>query len=170
MNTLISMTGKAPKKGTKSGRPKNSKNKIEIWKEFIDKIGKDEVANIFKKLVDNGDEDLIDTIKEIIKKKSDLSSRKMASILGTSKSSICNLRNSKEKPINKRKSHKEKLADMIRDILAEYYSRIGREPIAQIMLTKYGISISGRQIGRIMHENHLAGSDDEGRGSHRLAP
>ena len=156
MNTLISMTGKAPKKGTKSGRPKNSKNKIEIWKEFIDKIGKDEVANIFKKLVDNGDEDLIDTIKEIIKKKSDLSSRKMASILGTSKSSICNLRNSKEKPINKRKSHKEKLADMIRDILAEYYSRIGREPIAQIMLTKYGISISGRQIGRIMHENHLA--------------
>ena len=156
MNTLISMTGKAPKKGTKSGRPKNSKNKIEIWKEFMDKIGKDEIANIFKKMVDDGNEDFIDIIKEIIKKKFELSSRKMASILGTSKSSICNLRNSKEKPINKRKSHKEKLADMIRDILAEYYSRIGREPIAQIMLTKYGISISGRQIGRIMHENHLA--------------
>ena len=156
MNTLISMTGRAPKKGTKSGRPKNSKSKIEIWKEFIDKIGKDEVANIFKKLVDDGDEDLIDVIKEIIKKKSDLSSRKMASILGTSKSSICNLRNWKEKPINKRKSDKEKLANMIRDILVEYYFRVGREPIAQIMLTDYGISISGRQIGRIMHENHLA--------------
>ena len=45
---------------------------------------------------------------------------------------------------------------MIYDILAEYYFRISQEPIAQIMLTKYGISISGRQIGRIMHENHLA--------------
>ncbi|MBQ3621861.1 hypothetical protein II941_03705 [bacterium] len=45
------MTGKESKKGTKSGRPKNSKNKIKIWKEFIDKIGKDEVANIFKKLL-----------------------------------------------------------------------------------------------------------------------
>ena len=51
MKTLISMTGKESKKGTKSGRPKNSKNKIKIWKEFIDKIGKDEVANIFKKLL-----------------------------------------------------------------------------------------------------------------------
>ena len=81
------------KKGTKSGRPKNSKDKIEIWKEFMDKIGKDEVANIFKKMVDDGNENFIDTIKEIIKKKSDLSSRKMASILGTSKSPICNLRN-----------------------------------------------------------------------------
>ena len=28
MNTLISMTGKAPKKGTKSARHKNSKDKI----------------------------------------------------------------------------------------------------------------------------------------------
>ena len=76
------MTGKAPKKSTKSGRPKNSKNKIEIWKEFIDEIGKDEVANIFKKLVDDGDEDLIDAIKEIIKEKPKLSSRKMGNILG----------------------------------------------------------------------------------------
>ena len=46
MKTLMSMTGKASKKGTKSGRPKNSKNKIEIWKEFMDEIDKDEVANI----------------------------------------------------------------------------------------------------------------------------
>ena len=44
-------------------------------------------------MVDDGNEDFIDTIKEIIKKKSELSSRKMVSILGISKSSICNLRN-----------------------------------------------------------------------------
>ena len=48
MKTLMSMTGKASKKGTKSGRPKNSKNKIEIWKEFMDEIDKDEVANIWQ--------------------------------------------------------------------------------------------------------------------------
>ena len=45
---------------------------------------------------------------------------------------------------------------MIYDILAEYYFCVGRQPIAQIIFTKHGISISGRQIGRIMHENHLA--------------
>ena len=122
----------------------------------MDKIGKDEVANIFKKMVDDGNEDFIDTIKEIIKKKSDISSRKMASVLGTSKSSICNLRNWKEKPINKRKLRKEKLGKMIYGILVERYFRVGREPIAQIMFTKHGISISGRLIGRIMYENHLA--------------
>ena len=48
----------------------------------MDKIGKDEVANIFKKMVDDGNEDFIDTIEEIIKKKSELFSRKMDSILG----------------------------------------------------------------------------------------
>ena len=48
MDTLISMTSKAPKK-IKSGSPKNFKDKIKIWKEFIDEIGKEEVANIFKK-------------------------------------------------------------------------------------------------------------------------
>ena len=49
MNTLISMTGKTSKKCTKSGRPKNSKNKIEIWKEFMGEIGKNEVAIFLRK-------------------------------------------------------------------------------------------------------------------------
>ena len=54
----------------------------------MDEIGKDEVANIFKKLVDDGDEDLIDAIKEIIKEKPKLSSRKMSNILGFSNSTF----------------------------------------------------------------------------------
>ena len=45
---------------------------------------------------------------------------------------------------------------MIYDILVKHYFKVGWERIAQIMLTKYGIPIFGRQIGRIMHENHLA--------------
>ena len=45
---------------------------------------------------------------------------------------------------------------MIYDIFVKPYFRVGQEPIAQIMLTKDRISISGRQICRIMHENHLA--------------
>ena len=129
MNTLISMTGKAPKKGTKSGRPKNSKDKIEIWKEFMDTIGKDEVANIFKKMVDDGNEDFIDTIKEIIKKKSELSSWKMVSILGISKSYICNLRNWKENSHNKRKLKNQKLTNMIYDIFVEHSFRVDHEQI-----------------------------------------
>ena len=85
-------------------------------------------------MVDDGDEDLIDAIKEIIKKKPKLSSRKIANTLGFSKSYICNLGNSKEKPINKCKSRKEKLANMIYDILEGRYFRVGREPITEIML------------------------------------
>ena len=122
----------------------------------MDEIGMNEVTNIFKKMVDDGNEDFIDTIKEIIKKKIRFIFAKKASILGTSKSSICNLRNWKEKSHNKRKSKKQKLANMIYDILVKHYFKVGWEWIAQIMLTKYGIPIFGRQIGRIMHENHLA--------------
>ena len=91
-----------------------------------------------------------------LSKKQKLSSRKITSILGFSKSCICNLRNSKEKPINKRKSHKEKLANIIYGISVGRYFRVGQEPIVQIIQQKYGIFISGRQIGRIMHENHLS--------------
>ena len=45
---------------------------------------------------------------------------------------------------------------MIYDILVERYFRVGREPIAQIMFHCYGYSISGKQICRIMRENHLS--------------
>ena len=55
VSTLISMTRKAAKKGTKVGRPKNSQDKLEIWKELINNLGPDEVAKIFKKLVDEGE-------------------------------------------------------------------------------------------------------------------
>ena len=155
METLISMTGKASKKGTKAGRPKNSEDKIELWKEFMHDIGEDEVAKIFKKMIENGNEDFIDVIKEITKKKSNLSSRKMSSILGISKSAICNLRNPHEKSINNRKANKETLATIIYEIMVDRFFRIGREPIAEIIIEKYGIPISGRQVGRIMRENNL---------------
>ena len=42
----------------------------------MDEIGMNEVTNIFKKMVEDGNEDFIDTIKELLRKKSDLSSRK----------------------------------------------------------------------------------------------
>ena len=59
----------------------------------MDKIGENEVVNILKKMVDNDNEDFIDIIKKIIKKKSELSSRQKRSILYLFKSYICNLRN-----------------------------------------------------------------------------
>ena len=84
MNTLISMTGKKSTNKRKIGRPKNTQDKIEIWKEFLQEIGYDELSNLISELVDNGDEKLIDKLKEITKK-SKLSSRKMSSILNLSK-------------------------------------------------------------------------------------
>ena len=41
MNSLILMTGKTAKKGSKVGRPKNIQDKHEIWKEFLQEIGYD---------------------------------------------------------------------------------------------------------------------------------
>ena len=38
MNSLILMTGKTAKKGSKVGRAKNMQDKHEIWKEFLQEI------------------------------------------------------------------------------------------------------------------------------------
>ena len=38
MNSLILMSGKTAKKGSKVGRPKNMQDKHEIWKEFLQEI------------------------------------------------------------------------------------------------------------------------------------
>ena len=108
-----------------------------------------------KKLVDEGDENLVEIIKQLPKDKTKLSSRKTGNILNISKSGICNFWNHKEKTNNKHKNRKEILIDKIYNIMVEYFFRIGREPIAQILFKKYGIKISGRQVGRIMHENNL---------------
>ena len=85
---------------------------------------------------------LLISSKKIIKKKSELSSRQKRSILYLFNSYICNLRNSKEKLINKRKPHNEKLTNMIYDIMVDHYFRVGEEPIIQIIHQKYGICIS----------------------------
>ena len=90
MSTLISMVGKVSKKDTKVGRSKNSQDKLEIWKELINNLGPDEVAKIFKKLMDEGDENLVEIIKQLPKDKTKLSSRKTGNILNISKSGICN--------------------------------------------------------------------------------
>ena len=54
MNTLISMTGKKSTNKRKIGRPKNTQDKHEIWKEFLQDIGYDELSNLISELVDNG--------------------------------------------------------------------------------------------------------------------
>ena len=56
MNTLISMSGKLHKKGTKSYRLKKSQTKHEIWKKSINQVRDDELANLLSDLIDNGDE------------------------------------------------------------------------------------------------------------------
>ena len=40
--------------------------------------------------------------------------------------------------------------------LSNALSEFAANQLPQIILIKYGITISGHQIGRIMHENHLA--------------
>ena len=150
MNVLISMTGKSSKKSSNIGRPKNSGNKLEYLKELVEEIGYDNFLDIINDLVDDGDEKLIDKLKEITKK-TRLSSRKTGVILNVSSKTICNIRNnkyhqSKHEPVN------EKLIKWIYDIYIEFNGHYGRKPISQEILKRYGYVISDRQVGRIMNK------------------
>ena len=150
MNTLISMTDKKSSNKRKIGRPKNTQNKIEIWKEFAEDIGIDEFFKIMNELVEEGDEKAIQKIKDR-SKKSKLSSRKVAKILNLSRSTICNIRNNKPKVI-KDDSKRKLLINRIHDIFIEHNSKIGRKRISEIMLKRFEYKISDRQVGRIMNE------------------
>ena len=99
-------------------------------KELINNLGPEEVAKIFKKLVDDGDENLVEIIKQLPKNKTKLSSRKTGSILNISKSGICDFWNHKEKTVNKRKNRKQILIDTIYSIVPEHFFRSGQESIA----------------------------------------
>lgn len=60
------------KRTTKKNKVKNKKTKLDkiaIWKELIEELGPDEVANIFEDLVAKGDQGFIDAINQIIDKK-----------------------------------------------------------------------------------------------------
>ena len=150
MNILISKTGKSVKKRKKLGRPKISKTKEEIWKDVVKELGEEEVAKIFKRLVDDGDENFIKILNEIIKK-SKLSSRQMSRITNMSKSTICNIRNCNYQLI-KHNDKKEKLKKWIYDIFIEFKNNRGRRCIANELLKRYGYVISDRQVGRIMNK------------------
>ena len=121
-------------------------------KRVLQEIGYDEFSNLISELVDNGDEKLIDKLKEITKK-SKLSSRKMSSILNLSKTTICNIRNNKPKIIRD-DSKRKLLINRIHDIFIGHNSNIGRKRIAGIMFKKFEYKISDRQVGNIMNENN----------------
>ena len=152
MNTLILMTDKKSTNKRKIGRPKNTQDKIEIWKEFVEDIGIYEFFKIINELVEEGDEKAIQKIKDR-SKKSKLSSRKVAKILNLSKSTICNIRNNKPKIIRD-DSKRKLLINRIHDIFIEHNSNIGRKRISEILLKKFEYKISDRQVGRIMNENN----------------
>lgn len=63
------MKKKLAKKKNKVKNPKPKLDKIAIWKELIEELGPDEVANIFEDLVAKGDQGFIDAINQIIDKK-----------------------------------------------------------------------------------------------------
>ena len=73
--------------------------------------------------MENCDVNAIDRIKEIIKKKSKLSARKLARILNASKSTICNLRN---KNSNKENNHRELNVKIKQDIAKAFKENKGR--------------------------------------------
>ena len=63
--------------------------------------------------MDDGDENVVEIIKQLPKDKTKLSFRKTGSILNISKSGICGFWNHKKKTVNKHKNRKQILIDGI---------------------------------------------------------
>ncbi len=140
----------------KKERDKNRKiveNKKELWKELIDSLPEDIVAEIVERWyeIEPNESGKKKEIEKIIKN-SCLSSRKLSILLGVSKTTICNVRSGDYKkgyPKNIEASRR------IKEIFEDRKGRVGRKPISIILFKEYGISLSYRQVGRIMNELNL---------------
>ena len=91
-------------------------------------------------MIENGNKDLVEIIKEIPKKKTKLSWWKAGEIFGISKSSICTLWSSKEAKVDNNESNNERLLHNIYDILVEHKFRIRRKSVAYSLKNDYGIT------------------------------
>ena len=144
------MTGKKTTNKRKIGIPKNTQDKIEIWKEFAEDIGIDEFFKLMNELVEEGDEKVIQKIKDR-SKNTKLSSKKVTKILNLSKTTICNIKNNKHKIIRD-DSKRKLLINRIHDIYIGHNSNIDKKCISGIMLKRFKYKISDRQVGRIMNK------------------
>lgn len=143
---LKSKTGKSPKKGKGSGRPK--KEKIDINKGFPNTEIKNEFIEWIIENIKNGKVKIDDeeTLKEFIKK-TKFSCREVSNIVNISKSHISRIRNGWKK---KEKENTKDWYYLVKFLFFSYKEVIGREPITAYLYKFYNIKKSDRQVGRAM--------------------
>ena len=147
---LESKTGKSPKRGKGSGRPKSSKSVDKAIDELSDELKK-EIIKRYIEIINESEKEKDRKIIDKLIKEIKLSSRKISYFVNLSKSHICRIRNGFEM-IKRQKTDQQIIIEkLIEEIFYKHKKRYGRKPISIILHKKYKISISYRQVGRIMN-------------------
>ncbi|WP_233742915.1 IS3 family transposase [Mycoplasmopsis agalactiae] len=153
---ILSMTGKSPKKGKGSGRPKKQKSYNELLDELLDKLDKEDLKTIIKIISDVEDVKKIkkDLFKEWSNKsreyeRNPMSNTLLRTLLRVKKSTFYKwLGIFSTNKIDK----KVKFQDEIIDSFNETNGVFGRERLASYLKKTRKISINYRTLGRIMNK------------------
>ncbi len=137
-------------KKPKGSKNKNTPSKKELWKELIDSLPEETVAEIVERWyeIEPNENGKKEEIKKIIKGSS-LSCRKLALIFDLSPTTVSSIRN--DYALHGIKQNKFLYKRIIK-IFYAHQERIGRKPMAALLLKIYDIHISYRQVGRIMNK------------------
>ncbi|MCS4536879.1 IS3 family transposase [Mycoplasma sp. CSL7475-4] len=156
--SIESKSGKAPKKGKGSGRPRKIDKEVENQKrrEALKKITRDQleflITNIFYgKILERNDSKDLDEAIEKFKKRYGFSVKikQIIDILGIKKSTYYyRLKKSK----NDKKVKKIQYEDQIKQAFRECKGRYGRERLALLLKMKFGVDINYRTLGRYMNK------------------
>lgn len=130
----------------------SSNEKLNVWKKIIQSMSDDQIAEMLIDITDlNHDKKVKARINQEIQPM-DLSSREAAAVMKISKSKVCYMRKPDYEPPKPRPKNIV-VRDLIEKILTENNFTIGRILVSRYLLRDYGISMSVRQVGRIMVEN-----------------
>ncbi|WP_434337812.1 IS3 family transposase [Mycoplasma capricolum] len=157
MELKESQTGRAPKKGKGSGRPRKNKEEYdkqrnEVIKEIDREVLEWLITDLFKEEilkkhnVDNLDE-LIEKIKE--KFGTNITNKEIMKILGLPKSTFYY---KLKKPSNDKNKAFVKHANIIKEAFKKQNGRYGRERLSAYIFKTYGININPRTLGRAMNK------------------
>ncbi|MEA4134667.1 IS3 family transposase [Mycoplasma sp. 2704] len=153
MTNLISQTGKSPKKGKGTGRPKKTKiAPMDIVKKEWEKMPKEQLIEILEIFKDSFDRNNFDVDISKIKKTS-VSTRKLAIIFNKSKSTIHNWKTKEKKSRTQKSDHRND--ELILEAFKKNKCLFGRKRLEHYIKQKYQILLNYRTIGRIMNRLQL---------------
>lgn len=157
MELKESQTGKTPKKGKGSGRPRKNKEEYdkqrnEVIKEIDREVLEWLITDLFKEdILKKNKVDNLDELIEKIKKKfgENISNKEIMKILGLPKSTFYY---KLKKQSNDKKEVNVKHAEIIKEAFEKQNGRYGRERLSAYIFKTYGININPKTLGRAMNK------------------